>query len=182
MKKILFLSAVLICTSFSALKAQKGFEPSIKLKGEIGLDYHANQSFGFEFTAGYRFNDYLRAGFGTGISYCDLMFKPAGAYSESRESEAYIPLFVNLKANFIKSGISPYMSLDLGRSLLVPFSDYAKKADLGIFANPAFGVDFPLSSGSMFVEVGYKYQAMESPYTTDRMNYSQVTIAVGYNF
>lgn len=180
MKKILFLLAVLICTSFSTLKAQKSFEPSIKFKGEIGLDDYKNKLFGLEFTAGYRFNDYIRAGVGTGISYCDLTLE--GYFGIFRGSEAYIPLFANVKANFVKIGISPYMSFDLGHSFLVPFSDAAKKTDLGIFANPAFGVDFPLSSGSIFFEVGYKYQAMESEYITENMNYSQLTIAVGYNF
>lgn len=168
---------------------QKGFEPSIKISGGIGIDDYKNKSLGLEAAFGYRINEYFRVGIGTGISWCNLLFekehKVLSIYvDEYRESEAFVPLFANIKANFLKNGISPYIALNIGYSFLIPFSEYAKNANLGLMANPAFGIDFPLSKGSMFAEIGYKYQAMKfDGYSrNDKMNHSQMTIAVGYNF
>lgn len=182
MKKVLFLLFLLIpiCTF-----AQKGFDASVKAVGGIGVDDYKNKSFGAEAVFGYRFNEYFRAGVGTGISWCDLLFEEETLlYDEYREAEAYVPLFVNGKANLLKSGISPYFSLNIGYSFLIPFSDYADHAKLGFMANPAFGVDFPLVKGSLFAEVGYKYQKMsfDSNVYTWGINYSQLTIGIGYNF
>lgn len=182
MKK-LFLMLAMMLPIFAF--AQKGFDTSVKIVGNIGIDDYKNKSFGAEAVFGYRFNEYFRVGLGTGISWCDLLFEKETSESyEYRESEAYVPLFVNGKANFIKNGISPYLSLSVGYSFLIPFSDYAKNADLGFMANPSFGIDFPLSKGSLFAEVGYKYQAMNfEGYGFDLdMNYSQITLGIGYNF
>ncbi|RGK25383.1 hypothetical protein DXD27_09085 [Bacteroides intestinalis] len=47
---------------------------------------------------------------------------------------------------------------------------------------PAFGVDFPLSKGSIFTEIAYKYQARKFDLVTNNMNYSQISFGIGYTF
>lgn len=190
MKKVLFLLLFFSLTS-TLVQAQQKFSPSIKASFEAGIDDNKNKGFGIEFIAGYKLNDYFSVGVGTGISYCDLLFE-RGEYNslinkyidKYRESEAYVPLFANAKAKFMKEGIAPYISLNIGYSFLIPFSDYAKKAELGLMALPTFGVEFPVSKGSIFTELGYKYQAMSfNGYGRDeKLNYSQITLSVGYNF
>lgn len=186
MKKLLFMLAMVLPM---CVFAQKRFEPSVKLIGGIGVDNYKNKSAGLEATLGYRFNEYFKAGVGTGISWCDLLFEEEKEElldyeDEYRESEAFVPVFANVKANFLKEGISPYFSLNIGYSFLLSFSDYADNAELGFMANPAFGVDFPLSKGSLSVEIGYKYQAMDfDGYGyNEEMNHSQITLGLGYNF
>lgn len=190
MKKVLFVLLFFSLAS-NLVKAQRKFSPSIKASFEVGIDDSKNKGFGVEFIAGYKLNDYLSVGVGTGVSYCDLLFEK-GRYNslineyidKYRESEAYVPLFANAKAKFIKEGIAPYISLNVGYSFLIPFSDYAKKAELGLMALPAFGVEFPISKGSIFTELGYKYQAMSfNGYgRDDKLDYSQIRLSVGYNF
>lgn len=182
MKKLFLMLAMMLPM---LVFAQQGFDASVKVVGGIGVDDCKNKSFGAEAVFGYRFNEYFRLGVGTGISWCDLLFEEESyGYDEYRESEAYVPLFVNGKANFLKSGISPYFSLNVGYSFLIPFSDYAEHANLGAMVNPAFGVDFPLSKGSLFAEIGYKYQSMSFDGYGEEwdMNHSQITLGIGYNF
>lgn len=177
MKKIIFLLAMIsACLSVSAQR----FEPQLKVTGEFGVDDYKNTSLGVDFVAGYRFNDTFRAGLGTGISYCNHYYT-----DDYKESAAYVPIFLNGKVNFLKSGISPYLNLDLGMPIFIPFSDYAKNQSFGLFVRPAFGVDFPLSNkGKIFIELGFKFQKRELQLLglKSKANYNQISCAVGYSF
>lgn len=162
----------IIFTLFTS-KVFSQFAPSVKINTEVPIDGKKNFCFGTQIVCGYRFYPTLLVGLGTGISYINLQY--GRGYTETG---AYVPLFATGKCNFIKKGISPYIAIDFGYSFLIPFSEYARKyGDMGIFINPHFGVDFPLSKGSLSVELGYKYQAMN-----EQRNYNQLTIALAYNF
>lgn len=183
MKKILFLLAMLPMMCY----AQKGFEPSVKVGYEIPID--DNQSFGADFLAGYRLSETFKVGIGIGAYWCEHLYS-MGSYDiidkeyngeDYNESAMYIPIYANGKINFTKKGISPYFSLDLGYSVFVSFSDYADENKLGLFVRPTFGLDFPLNSGKIFAEVGYKYQKRDWE-LLENPSYSQITISVGYTF
>lgn len=181
MKKILFLLAMLPMMCYS----QKGFEPSVKVSYEIPLD--KNQSFGAEFVAGYRFSNLVKIGLGVGTYWCEHIYDDGyeeildKTYDEYKEAAMYVPLYVNGKFNFSKQGVSPYFSMDLGYSLFIGFSDYVEENKLGLFFKPSFGVDFPVSSGRIFTEVGYKYQKRDW-YEYKNASYSQITVSIGYTF
>ena len=181
MKKILFLLAMLPMMCF----AQKGFEPSVKVSYEIPLD--KNQSFGADFLAGYRLSEIAKIGVGIGAYWCEHIYDDGYSavlhkqYDEYKEAAMYIPIYVNGKFNFAKQGISPYFSMDLGYSLFVGFSDFVDENKLGLFFRPSFGIDFPVSSGKVFTEVGYKYQTRDWD-LIETPNYSQITVSVGYTF
>lgn len=185
MKKILFILTVLLMPFISFAK---GFEPQVRVTGDIGMDSYKNNSFGADFVAGYRMTDVFRIGAGVGISYVDLLFEDAHFignhwFDKYKESAAYIPIFIDGKMNFTRSNISPYLNLNVGYAVYIPFSDYAKENKLGIFIQPAFGVDFNAGKGALFVQIGYKYQIRSCDYWVDTNgNYSQVSLAVGYQF
>ena len=166
----------------------KGVEPQVRVTGDIGVDSYKNNSFGADFVAGYRVTDMFRIGAGVGISYVDILFEDAHFignhwYDKYKESAAYVPVFVDAKLNFTSGKISPYVNLDLGYAVYIPFSDYAKKNQLGFFVQPAFGVDFNIGNGVLFVQAGYKYQMRKCDHWVDTNgNYSQVSLAVGYQF
>lgn len=175
MKRILFILLMLPTICF----AQKGFESSVKISYEVPLDQ--NQSFGADYIAGYRLSETFKIGLGTGAYWCSHLYEEDNKYGDYKESAMYIPIYVNGKINFTGDGVSPYFTLDLGYSLFVSFSDYADENKLGLFARPAFGVDFPIGEGKLFTEVGYKYQKRKWDYF-ESPNYSQITISVGYSF
>lgn len=184
--KHLVLSIVLAVSSFAS-NAQ-GFEPQVRVTGDVGVDSYKNNSFGIDFVAGYRITDKFRLGAGVGVSYVDLLFEDAGFvgshfYGKYKESAAYVPVFVDGKLNFTDGKISPYINLDMGYAIYIPCSDYAKENTLGFFVQPAFGVDFKLGKGAIFVQAGYKYQMRKCDHWVDTNgNYSQVSFAVGYQF
>lgn len=187
MKKIIVFVLLAFISIYS--NAQGKFEPSVKVSFDLGIDDYKNKSFGAEFIGAYRVNEIFKVGIGTGISYCDFLYEKAGInailgkyYDDYRQTAAYIPLFINGKLNFKKGGISPYLSIDLGYTFFISFSDYADNNKLGLMVKPAFGVDFPLSKGSIFTEIAYKYQARKFDLVTNNMNYSQISFGIGYTF
>ena len=185
--RALFVAAFVLLTT----NVYSQFAPSVKINTEIPVDGNKNFCLRAQVICGYRINPTVLIGAGTGISYTDLLFEPAhynsliNYYSKDyKETGAYVPVFATAKFNFIKDGISPYIAVDAGYSFLIPFSEYARKyVSLGFFASPHFGVDFPLSKGSLGVELGYKYQAMKNTTLVDeKLNYNQLTVALVYNF
>lgn len=186
MKKFLLVFALILTLSMTI--SAKGFEPQVRITGDVGVDSYKNNSFGADFVAGYRFSDLFRLGAGLGISYVDLFYESAHYigqhwYKEYKESAVSIPVFVDGKLNFTKTKISPYFNLNLGYAIYVPCSDYAKENTLGFFIQPSVGVDFNLGKGAIFVQAGYKYQMRKCDHWVDTNgNYSQVSFAVGYQF
>lgn len=185
MKKLLIIVA-LVCTVSIASKAQ-GFQPEFKITYDLGIDDDKNMSLGAEFIGGYRFNDNFRLGAGVGVSYVDLKYEDAyissnlNYYDEYREDAMSVPVFLNAKVNFGEK-ISPFIAVDLGYSIFVPFSDYAEKNELGFFVSPSFGVDFSVGKGAILVEVGYKYQCRKFEYDSTKGDYSNISISLGYQF
>lgn len=188
MKKLIAISMMLI-VSISSF-AQKRFEPQLKISYDAGVDHDKNQSFGAEILAGYAIQSQFRIGVGTGIYWCKHLYEDAHINTlikryekEYRETAAYVPLFVNGKYSFIEKGISPYVSMDIGYTFFIPFSDYAKDNKLGFMMKPSVGVDFPCGKIKVFLEVGYKWQSRKFERWEDTNgNYSQLSISTGLAF
>ena len=181
MKKIVLLLAFLPVY----VLAQSKIEPELKVSYELGVDEYKNQSFGAELILGYRASDQFRIGVGTGIYWCKHLYENASIvgshyYEEYRETASYIPMFLDVKYNFITGNISPYLRVDVGYSLFNSASDYADNNKLGFMTNPAFGVDFNVGKGCLFLEVGYKYQ--DRKLFEEKEGYSQTTFSVGSHF
>lgn len=186
--KKLFVAMAFVISAIipSYAQSESGFEPTIKIVGTYGIDYYKNKSFGAEFIASYRTNSYFRIGVGTGISWCNMVLGHL-RWEKYRETDAFVPLYVNAKINFINHGVSPYFSANAGYTFLIPFSGWSEKTTMGFMLNPAFGVDFPLRRGSIFLELGYKFQMMNydsdvDPKDSENLDHHQITFAVGYNF
>ena len=186
MKKIFIL---LLVALFANVSKAQGYQSEVNINYDLGVDDDKNSSFGAKYIGGYRFNNNFRLGAGVGISYIDLKYEDAyvssklNYYDEYRESAMNIPVFINAKVNFIGGDrISPFLSMDLGYSIFVPFSKYAERNQLGFFLSPSFGVDFPIGNGALLVQVGYKYQCRKFELDANKGNYSSVSIGLGYQF
>jgi hypothetical protein len=103
---------------------------------------------------GYRFNPYIAIGAGTG-------FKANWA-----NSDFYIPVFLNVRVNFLRGKISPYLSLNAGYDFgfgtdgNLGYDDSLGDGNLDdsrAFINPNIGVSFKFTGGfGMFLSVGYE--------------------------
>lgn len=192
MKKILFvLGFALVCSSVFSQEKEwkvKGFEPQIRLAFDEGVDYQKNFSFGADFVAAYRFNEIVRLGAGVGIDYINMRFEESKyigykKYDAYNEAAMTIPLFANIKVDFLKTKVSPYLSADCGYNIFIPFSKYAQNNKLGFFIRPAFGVDIRFRKCTLFIELAYRYQArsFENSLATYG-GYHQVSQAIGVTF
>ena len=183
-KIVLFWSLVLSLN----INAQSKFESQIKVSYELGLDNDKNKSFGGEFIAGFRTTDALRIGAGLGIYWCEHLYRNAHYNTtinyfekEYRETASYIPVFADIKYNFLITGKwRPFVSAGLGYSIFNSYSDYAKDNKLGFFAKPSIGVDYNLGKMNFVLEIGYKYQDRE--FRGEKMGYSQGVLSIGCQF
>ena len=190
MKKFLLLLSLLLI--FSSTFAQdwkvKGFEPQIRLSFDEGMDYQKNFSFGADVIMAYRVNPIFRLGIGAGIDYVNLRFEEP-VYINYKKYDAYyeaamtFPVFANIKIDFLKTRISPYMAIDCGYNFFIPFSKYAEDNKLGLLIRPAFGADFHFSKCNLFVELSYKYQARTFDNTiASYRSYHQICQSIGVSF
>lgn len=165
----------------------KGFESQVRVSFDEGVDYQKNFSFGADYIAAYRFNEIVRLGAGIGIDYVKLRFEESTFiskyYEAYYESAMAIPLFVNVKVDFMKRRVSPYMSAECGYNIFVPFSEYAKGNKLGFFVSPSLGIDIRFRKCTLFVELAYKYQCRDfSKYGEEYGNYHQLSQSIGVAF
>lgn len=166
----------------------KGFEPQIRISFDEGIDYQKNFSFGADFIAAYRFNEIVRLGAGVGIDYVNMKFEESKyigykKYDDYFEAAMTIPVFANIKVDFLKTKVSPYLSVDCGYNIFIPFSKYAQNNKLGFMIRPAFGVDIRFQKCVLFIEVAYKYQSRSFENTLATYGgYHQISQAIGVSF
>jgi hypothetical protein len=193
MKRIFIVMSLMLMCSYVFSQEEKewkvkGFEPQIRLSFDEGIDYQKNFSFGADFIAAYRFNEIVRLGAGVGLDYVNLRFEEPKRlgyrkYKAYYEAAMGIPVFANIKIDFLKTKVSPYIAADLGYNIFVPFSKYAKDNKLGFFARPAFGVDIRFKKCVLFFEIAYKFQMRDFENSLASYgNYHQVSQSIGLSF
>lgn len=136
----------LMCFVVFASAQSKGYEKSIEFGGGIGLDKLSKYSIGISMVNGYRFNNYLYVGVGTGFKYTDALYYSSSSlrdYYESFDGKYLIPLYARIKANLTKTKVSPFLVVDAGYTFDVGQNE--NKNIEGLMIEPAFGIDFKLN-------------------------------------
>jgi hypothetical protein len=150
---------------------QPGYRGIVELGYRSGIGYSGMDGFKLNIINGYQVNPYFFLGFGTGIRY----------YSDAQASA--IPLFADLRANFMDNKISPYLSLGVGYSF-DPTNEF--EGIFGFLLNPNLGVSFKVSDKSaMNVGIGYEMQQIKVYdyfYGEYNKNSSAISIDVGISF
>lgn len=134
-----------------------GYEQYLDLSGIAGSSFFA----GINYIGGYRFNQRLFLGIGTGLDLSleknsDLLYEGDYELSGNRLQSCYysnymkpslinIPIYANLRTNFSKKRLSPYLSVSLGYRLSLPY-----ETNLNIYSdNPVFPYQIN-ASGALF--------------------------------
>ena len=129
----------------------------------------------FNAVAGYRLNEYLRAGIGLGVRYFWDCEKVRQAYSHFA-----MPLFLDVRGNFIPTNerdVVPYWSVDLGGS----FPD-------GFMFRPTLGLRIGQERNAFLVGISYLGQQVRQckldgqTCSKDRKFLSGVQVRIGYEF
>ena len=136
----------------AAIKKQsKGFGSVVDVAYMTGNSVQFN-NLGVTYTAGYRFNNLVYLGAGTGIKYNFdgvAAVRKVGKKSYDtflNPSMVSVPVFAYFKANFINCRVSPFFALATGASLSTPQTlsldlyevSYSTNS---LFANPQLGVN-----------------------------------------
>lgn len=122
---------------------QSGYSLIAELVMAVGYDDFAEKaSFGVQVINGYQVNPNFNVGLGVGLN-------------QHFAGTAYTPVFVDLRVNFLRKRVTPFVDLAGGWAFgLVPDKDEG-----GLYANPAFGVKFFVSpKTAMQLSLGFRYQ------------------------
>lgn len=157
MRKLLLILAVAF-TAINLNAQDKGYEKSIEIYGGPGLNNLTKYQLGISMINGYRFNDFLYLGAGTGFRYQESRYMysygPGTSYDhDSREPRYIVPLYARVKANLTKTPVSPFFIADIGGNIDVGLVKY--KTIKGFFFEPQFGIDMDLADPiSMYFTIG----------------------------
>lgn len=148
-------------------KETNGYKGFLELGYTFGTGDYGEDELEINGTYGYQFNPYFFLGAGTGVHF----------YFDS--SKVALPIYADLRANFIKSSITPFVGIKIGYS---PF-------DLqGFYLNPNAGVRFALDSKALKalnVSMGYSMQKVDIDwgyYGISRETVGGVNLKVGIEF
>lgn len=124
---------------------ETGFKRIFEMGSQIAVDVHGKDRFMINFTNAYQINPYFSAGIGTGLRF----------YFENEA--ALIPVFADLRTNFINKKASPYLSAGIGYS----FDATGGFENVGFFLNPTAGFSFKFSNKlAMNIAIGCEMQRM----------------------
>jgi len=118
-----------------------GYTNITEMNFGLGLgQYSSDYSFGIQTINGYLFNPYFSMGIGIGV--------------DRYKNVTFVPLFADLRVNFLQTNVTPFLSGGIGYSL---GTDKVNKG--GLLVNPALGVKFFVSSkAALNFSIGYRLQ------------------------
>ena len=157
MKKYRFLLFLICLTYLGIVKAQNKFEVSADGYYQQHNRAISENIFGLNVTGGYRISNYFRFGLTTGLG--NVVAKAKSSQMEVKDV-LFIPLKGQIKGNFLKKGISPYMGIEGGCCF------YLKDGhNPGYTCKLFLGADIPITpSLSAYGQVGYNLQAVSTTY------------------
>ena len=191
MRKFLFLLVALLATiSVNAQnvsgKCYRGFAD---LGYTIGLGDYEMGRIEINTTHGYQFSPYFFLGAGIGFHFMPEYETPGMTIAlDQRDSSVEIPIFANLRANFTKTKVAPFIDAKVGTYVTNSSGLYASiSAGCRIATTQKQGVN--LSVGYTYAK--YEFQTFDRFTSSSSMNYTRdgrvlgtegLAIKVGYEF
>ncbi|MEI6898305.1 MAG: hypothetical protein WCL00_00375 [Bacteroidota bacterium] len=133
----------------------------------IGESSKGINAINFDFINGFQLFPYFSVGLGTGVKVWFI--------KDATDKPIFIPAFVDLRAHFLKGGISPYVGVDLGYCWEVtPVAQ-----GLGLLFSPTLGVSFKTGSMSR-VNIGTGYYMQRVKVADDSFNSWNFNVGVSF--
>lgn len=151
--------------------ADKGFWSAGEFSGgsTLSSEYACAQHLQLLWTAGYRFNQYIRIGAGFG----GKVYVHNGSKLRAAESDWAVPFFFNARGNFMAQddrGFSPYWSMNIG---------YVVKD--GFFMSPTLGIRFGSKRSDFLLGVTYSLNRIDNWDWVDKFTNS-LMLTLGYEY
>ncbi len=155
---------------------ERGFEQSVEMGASPILD-DDEVFLNLEYIAGYRFNNYLFLGGGTGV---ELLLK---------HNSLAIPIYANARLYLLpKSRWQPFISLSLGAIVPIVASGIEYHNGIQPHINPTVGVNYRINSKySCYLNLGYMPRWTIHEYRSSDIyyygyDYNCFTIRLGFTF
>ncbi|MBE6193037.1 MAG: hypothetical protein E7139_03775 [Rikenellaceae bacterium] len=152
---------------------ERGFEQSVEVGVNNNLEWNGDDFLSAEYIAGYRFNDILFIGGGTGLE------------SFLQDHTLAISIYANARLYLLsKSRWQPFISLSLGGSVRIAEGDYYRYNDIQPHINPTVGINYRINSKySCYLNLGYIPRWIDDD-SKGRYNYNLdcLTIRLGFTF
>lgn len=192
MKKI-YLFLIVICSFALSANAQnvsgKCYRGFADLGYTIGLGDYKMGRFEINTSHGYQFSPYFFLGAGVGFHFMPEYETPGMSIAlDQRDSSVEIPIFANLRANFTKTKVAPFVDAKVGTYVTNGSGLYASiTAGCRIATTQKQGVN--LSIGYTYAK--YEFQTFDHFTSSSSMNYTRdgrvlategLSIKVGYEF
>ncbi len=154
----------------------KGFWCAAEVEGgsTVLIEKTNMQSAQLTFTAGYRFNEYLRVGAGFGGKY----YVNNNSARRGTANEWTLPIFVNARGNFMSQAdrsVVPYWSVNIGAAV-----------NDGFFFAPTVGARFGEKRNSWLLGLTYGFSQINQNHVPDGFGgpkaVSSLSLHIGYEF
>lgn len=107
-----------------------------------------NSGLGLDYSAGYRFNNYISLGAGIGVETYNYGLR-----------EFFIPIHVDFLSILKKNKVSPFFRFQGGYGFVKATSDKVIDSNGGLMLNPAFGIIFLQKNNTGFtIDMNFKFQ------------------------
>jgi hypothetical protein len=151
--------------------ADKGFWTAGEFFGgsTLSSEFPCAQFLQLTWTAGYRFNQYIRIGAGLGAK----VYVNNGPKLRAYDSNWTAPFFVNARGNFMAQedrGFSPYWSMNVG---------YVVKD--GFFMSPTLGIRYGAMRSDFLLGISYSLNRIDNWPTVDKFTHS-LMLVLGYEY
>jgi hypothetical protein len=176
------------------IRKQKGYTNITEIDLAFGqvnvVEVGTNENYylGLQTINGYQFSPYFSMGVGVGCNrYANYTLRPGRNGNEYlwKGGGFEIPVFLDIRVNFINNSLTPFMSVDAGYSFPIGY-DYFYG---GFFVNPSFGVKHFISAKTAFnVSIGYRYYSNTfdlyswGHYIPLKQIYNLFTLKTGFTF
>lgn len=181
MKNVLFTKKTILLFAAFVVFALNGYAQNHGYKGYVDAGYSigiGDYEFGrieVNTSHGYQFNPYFFLGAGTGVHFMSSY----ETIIDVRDSKVDIPVFANIRCNFSKKKISPFIDFKGGTFVT---------NNGGLYLNGSVGCRFALNeSQAVNIAIGYALEKLEFENVNYKIPYSTndteaITLKIGFEF
>ncbi len=167
-------SSSLVVTRKALDPVKRGWQQSIEASYQTQMSLTGGDMLGLNYIGGYRFNNALFLGFGVGLDFKINEALPKKVDNLILDiNTVNIPLYIHLRAYFLKMRVSPFFALSVGGRLSTKHKFALELGDVkyntcGLLLNPQLGINFRTSNkGNFYIAAGCGVHTMP---TLDEVN------------
>lgn len=176
-------SSSLVITKAKLPPVERGYEQSVDASYTMLMTAGNSMEANVSYIGGYRFNNAIFLGAGTGLSIVNAVQEGYWKYEGDKLSlpTVNIPLYAHFKAYFLQSRVSPFAALSAGgrfstdKEFELATGEKVKYSTIGLYLNPSIGVNYRITAkNSLYLSIGLKGMTVPS---IESLDYKSLTVS-----